>query len=296
MSEDAQSIVRHPNTQALLRQALDEDIGSGDASSQAVIDADDMGQGALVARQDLVVAGLPLAEAVFLQVDSTINLEGLVQDGASVRAGDVLMNVSGRARSMLTAERTALNFLQRLSGIATLTRRYVEAVAATEVLILDTRKTTPGYRRLEKYAVRCGGGENHRIGLYDRIMLKDNHLAAWRRRNQGGLADMVRAARRAYPELEIEVEVDTAEQLDEVLPAEPDWVLLDNMEPDELSACVRLAKGRTRLEASGGLTLDTVAAIAATGVDAISVGALTHSAPACDIALDWRLIEGGGER
>lgn len=294
--ETEYSIQTLPQTLALIRQALEEDVGSGDASSLAVLDADDLGEGSLVARQELVLAGLPVAEAVFRDVDPDLRLDRLREDGARVSAGDVVLKLSGRARSILTAERTALNFLQRLSGVATLTRRYVDAVAGSKAVILDTRKTTPGYRLLEKYAVRCGGGRNHRMGLYDRIMLKDNHLAAWRRRNTGDLAAMVRAARGTYPDLDIEVEVDTISQLEDVLQGEPEWVLLDNMDPDTLRACVDLAAGRTRLEASGGVTLDTVAAIAATGVDAISVGALTHSAAACDIALDWHLREGGGLR
>jgi nicotinate-nucleotide pyrophosphorylase (carboxylating) len=292
MNTGSADLQHQPQTLALIRQALEEDVGPGDASSLAVLAAEDRGEGRLVARQDLVVAGLPVAEAVFLEVDPDMRIGRLREDGAAVKAGEALLNISGRARSILTAERTALNFLQRLCGIATLTRRYVDAAAGSGAVILDTRKTTPGLRGLEKYAVRCGGGRNHRMGLYDRILLKDNHLAAWRQHHDGGLADMVRAARTEFPDLVIEVEVDTVEQWSEVLPAEPDWVLLDNMSRDTLRVCVRMAGGRTRLEASGGVDLETVAAIAATGVDAVSVGALTHSAPACDLALDWRLLDG----
>ena len=286
----------HPQTLALIRQALAEDVGEGDVSSLAVVDAADRGDGTVVAREELVLAGVGVAEAVFREVDAGLALLRRAEDGARLRPGDAVLDVSGPARSILTAERTALNFLQRLSGIATLTRSYVNAVAGTGAAILDTRKTTPGYRLLEKYAVRCGGGQNHRMGLYDRVMLKDNHLAAWQRRGRGGLADMVRAARQAFPGLEIEVEVDAIAQFDEVLPAEPDWILLDNMTPEELRACVARAGDRTRLEASGGVTLATVPAIAATGVHAVSVGALTHSAAACDLALDWELTGGPARR
>jgi nicotinate-nucleotide pyrophosphorylase (carboxylating) len=296
MCEEPPYLLQHRHTQALIRQALEEDVGGGDVSSLAVLTDTDLGEGTLVARQDMVVAGLPVAEAVFHAIDPSLGLEGKVQDGSRVSSGDVLMLLQGRARGILTGERTALNFLQRLSGIATLTRGYVDAIAGTGAVILDTRKTTPGYRALEKYAVRCGGGQNHRMGLYDRIMLKDNHLAAWSARHPGGYAEMVQAARQAYPDLAVEVEVDTLEQLEEVLPGNPDWVLLDNMSPPQLEACVARTAGRIRLEASGGVTLDTVSAIASTGVDAVSVGALTHSAPACDIALDWCLVGMGGSR
>jgi nicotinate-nucleotide pyrophosphorylase (carboxylating) len=187
---------------------------------------------------------------------------------------------------MLSGERTALNILQRLSGIAGLTRSYVEAVAGTSAAVLDTRKTTPLWRAWEKHAVRCGGGTNHRMGLYDRILLKDNHLALWQHSRRGTPADMVRAARAAFPDHLLEVEVDTVEVFRQVLEAGPDWVLLDNMRIDDLRRCVRLRPARTRLEASGGVTLETAAAIAATGVDAISVGALTHSAPSADLCME----------
>jgi nicotinate-nucleotide pyrophosphorylase (carboxylating) len=197
------------------------------------------------------------------------------------------MEISGPARGILTAERNALNFLQMMTGIATTARLYVEQIRGTKAVILDTRKTTPTLRVLEKYAVRCGGGENHRMGLYDRIMLKDNHLAHWRKHHDGGLADMVGSARKAYPDLAVEVEVETVEDCARVCEARPEWILLDNMSIDQLRECVGVCAGRSKLEASGGITLDTVTDVAATGVDAISVGALTHSSAWADFSLEF---------
>jgi nicotinate-nucleotide pyrophosphorylase (carboxylating) len=271
--------------------ALQEDLdGAGDVTSQATIPAERAGQAALVARAAGVVAGLPAVEVVLQMVDARLVFQAVAADGAAVGPGKELATVSGPMRSVLTAERTALNFLQRLSGIASLTRRYVDAVAGLPVQILDTRKTTPGWRLLEKYAVRCGGGQNHRMGLYDGFLIKDNHLAAL-----GGLAAIrqaVRMARQNNPaQLPVEVEVDTLEQLDAALAERPDIVLLDNMDLDPLREAVQRRNAvapEVKLEASGGVNLETVRGIAATGVDSISVGALTHSAPALDIAMDYR--------
>ena len=201
----------------------------------------------------------------------------------------MILEVDGLVRGILTAERNALNFLQRMSGIATLTRAYVDQIAGFPTIILDTRKTTPTLRALEKYSVTCGGGKNHRMGLYDRIMLKDNHLAQWKRHHGGNLADMIRAARASFPRLAIEVEVDTVEDFERVLQAEPEWILLDNMSLEELRQCVEWNAGSSKLEASGGITMETVRGVAATGVDAISVGALTHSAMWVDLSLDVEL-------
>ena len=273
---------------ALLALALAEDLGdAGDVTSLATIPSDAAGRAAFVARRPGVVAGLHLLPLVADAVDPTLAVELLAADGAAVVPGDRLATISGPLRGLLAAERTALNFLQRLSGVATLTRRYVEAVAGTRAVVLDTRKTTPGWRLLEKYAVRCGGGTNHRVGLFDAVLIKDNHLA-------GLGADAVRravAAARAYaPGLPVEVEVDTLQQLDDALAVRADIVLLDNLPADALREAVRrrdaVAPG-TRLEASGGVTLDTVRGMAEAGVDRISVGALTHSAPALDIGLDY---------
>lgn len=272
----------------LIDLALAEDLGtSGDLTSLATIPQNARSKSAFVARVPGVVAGLPAAELVLSAYDLGIHFTSVVADGTKVEAGTTLATVSGSLQSILAAERIALNFLQRLSGVATLTRKFVDAVAGTNAKILDTRKTTPGWRLLEKYAVRCGGGMNHRVGLYGGIMIKDNHLAGL----GGDLKRAVETAR-AYPGnsgLPVEVEVDTLAQLDQALELKVDIVLLDNMNMEQLRAAVarRNAIGPTvLLEASGGVNLTTVREIAETGVDRISVGALTHSAHALDIGLD----------
>jgi nicotinate-nucleotide pyrophosphorylase (carboxylating) len=281
--------------QRLVAWALEEDLGSvGDLTSQAVIPAELGGRAVFVTRSPGVLAGLPAVALVVATVDPGLALRPLLEDGARLEAGCQLAVLSGPMRALLAAERTALNFLQHLSGIATQTRRYVDAIAGLPCRILDTRKTTPGWRLLEKYAVRCGGGHNHRMGLADGILIKDNHLAALAQtRSQGedALAEAVRLAREKHgSQYPLEIEVDNLGQLDVVLAARPDIVLLDNMPPDELREAVarrnRSAPG-VLLEASGGVTLATLRAIAETGVDRISVGALTHSAPALDIGLDY---------
>ncbi|HTU23571.1 MAG TPA: carboxylating nicotinate-nucleotide diphosphorylase [Gemmataceae bacterium] len=277
--------------QRLATLAVEEDLdATGDVTSQILIPAERIGMAVLVARQPGVLAGLPAAELTFALVDPTLIMESVRPDGSSVQAGDRLAVVSGRIHSILTGERTALNFVQHLSGIATHTRRFVDAVAGLAVKILDTRKTTPGWRLLEKYAVRQGGGHNQRLGLYDGILIKDNHLAALAR-EADPITEAVRLARGKYgTSLPLEIEVDTLAQLDAALKALPDMVLLDNMRLSELREAVgrrnAVAPG-VLLEASGGVTLATIRAIAETGVDRISVGALTHSAPAFDVALDY---------
>jgi nicotinate-nucleotide pyrophosphorylase (carboxylating) len=233
----------------------------------------------MVARQPLVLAGIAFAEAAFHPNKTTAH----IKDAELVAKGAKLLTVEGNARSILTAERVALNFVQRLSGIATLTRQFVDAVRGTAAKILDTRKTTPGWRRFEKYAVHCGGGQNHRFGLFDMVLIKDNHLAAV----SGNIALAVQAARKKFPSLKIEVEADTLDQASAAAEAGADIVLLDNMTSEQLRAAVKLIGGRSKTEASGGVTLATVRQIAETGVDYISVGALTHSAPAVDIGLDF---------
>jgi nicotinate-nucleotide pyrophosphorylase (carboxylating) len=273
----------------LVELALAEDLGAtGDRTSAALIPADQPATAAFVARSAGVVAGLPAARMVCEAVEPALRFEPRLEDGGRVERGTMLATVSGSLRGILAAERTALNFLQRLSGIATLTRKYVDAVAGSRAHILDTRKTTPGWRLLEKYAVRMGGGTNHRMGLHDGILIKDNHLAGL-----GGDVPKAIAAARGFPGnagLSVIVEVDTLDQLDAALPCRPEVVLLDNMTPETMRAAVArrdaVAPG-TLLEASGGVNLVTVREIAATGVDRISVGALTHSAPALDIALDY---------
>jgi nicotinate-nucleotide pyrophosphorylase (carboxylating) len=268
--------------------ALAEDIGSGDATTLATVPVDSVAAAVMVARETLVVCGLPLAEAVFREVSGGLNSAAVAVDGQHVAKGQTLLNVKGPTRAILTAERVALNFVQRLSGVATLTARFVEAVAGTGAQILDTRKTTPGWRHLEKYAVLCGGGVNHRMGLFDRILIKDNHLAALRDEKPNAIDAAVRQARAQFPKLTVEVEADTLEQVAQACEARADVILLDNMSNPDLRTAVRMIDGRAKTEASGGVNLATVRAIAETGVDFISVGALTHSAPAVDIALDFQ--------
>jgi nicotinate-nucleotide pyrophosphorylase (carboxylating) len=241
----------------------------------------------MVAREPLTVAGLAFAEEAFRQLSPAAAIKRTVQDGAFASGGDKLLHVSGPARAILSAERVALNFVQRLSGVATLTAKYVATVKGTGVRILDTRKTTPGWRRFEKYAVACGGGQNHRIGLFDLVLIKDNHLAALRKETPNAIFAAVQRARTAYPGLKIEVEADTIEQVGQAAEAGADIILLDNMSPALLHSAVGLVAGRARTEASGGVNLQTVRAIAESGVDYISVGALTHSARAVDIGLDF---------
>ncbi|MDP6490201.1 MAG: carboxylating nicotinate-nucleotide diphosphorylase [Kiritimatiellia bacterium] len=271
----------------LIRCALVEDVASGDATTLALVpDAAEV-RAEIVARHTCVLAGQPIAEAVFAAGDDSLTYEALAPDGKAVAAGERVALIEGPARGILTAERTALNFMQRLTGIASQTAMFVDAVDEFGTLILDTRKTTPGYRTLEKYAVRCGGGTNHRIGLYDRIMIKDNHRALWARESGSvSLAGAVRAAREAYPDLAVEVEIESESEFMEAMEALPEWILLDNMGPDRLRHFVELNAGRTRLEASGGITFENVVEIAATGVDAISLGCLTHSVKAADLSLE----------
>jgi nicotinate-nucleotide pyrophosphorylase (carboxylating) len=224
---------------------------------------------------------------VFNICDSKLFVHFLAKDGARVSAGDPILRVKGRARSILAAERVALNFLQRMTGIATLTSQFVQKAKPYGVQVLDTRKTTPLLRILEKYAVLCGGGSNHRMGLYDRILIKDNHRAFWKWKRKGSLADAVIAARRRNPGLQVEIEVESENDLKTVLKASPNWVLLDNMPIGRIRRCVQICKGQCKIEASGGVSLKTIERIAQTGVDAVSVGALTHSAPAADLSLEF---------
>ncbi|WP_374345037.1 carboxylating nicotinate-nucleotide diphosphorylase [Phenylobacterium sp.] len=267
----------------IVRAALAEDLGrAGDLTAQACIDADARLDATFGVRRQGVVAGLACARLAVLAMDPSARFETLIADGAAVTPGAVLAKVSANARALLSAERTALNLLGRLSGVATLTSAYVAAVEGTGARIVDTRKTTPGLRALEKYAVRCGGGVNHRFGLDDAILIKDNHVAAC-----GGVGEAVRRARAAAGHLTmVEVEIDGLDQLAEALEAGPDVIMLDNFSLADLRQAVALTAGRVTLEASGGVDLTTVRAIAETGVQVISVGALTHSAPVLDIGLD----------
>jgi nicotinate-nucleotide pyrophosphorylase (carboxylating) len=270
-----------------VRRALAEDIGRGDVTTLALIGPRVRARAVMRARQEIVVAGLAFAVEAFRQRGGSVRVKACVQDGQKVEGGAVLLEVEGPARGLLSAERVALNFVQRLSGIATLTARFVAAVAGTGVRILDTRKTTPGWRRFEKYAVVCGGGHNHRFGLDELVLIKDNHLRALAGARPNPIAAAVARARRRWPRLEVEVEADTLEQVEQAVAAGADRILLDNMPPARLRQAVRLVAGRARTEASGGIHLGNVRAVAETGVDDISVGALTHSAPAVDIGLDF---------
>jgi nicotinate-nucleotide pyrophosphorylase (carboxylating) len=277
----------------LVDLALAEDLGTvGDLTSQALVPVDMPGTVDVVARAEGVLAGSPVAQLVFDRLDSSVTWKARLEDGARVTRGTVIASVAGPLRALLGGERTALNFLMHLSGVATLTRKFVDSVAGTKAVILDTRKTLPGWRQLEKYAVRAGGATNHRMGLADGCLIKDNHLAAWRTANRNRtIAEAVKEARKHVPKtIPVEVEVDTLEQLADALSGDADIVLLDNMDVPALRECVKLRDRlapRVLLEASGGIRLANVAEIAAAGVDRISVGALTHSAPALDLAFDW---------
>ena len=277
-----------PPDRPILREAasraLGEDRGPADITTLACVPLDVSGAARIFAKEPCVLAGLVVAEEVFREQDPGLALTLLAHDGDVLAAGASVMEVRGAAASILTAERCALNFIQQLSGVATETRRYVDAVRETHAKILDTRKTVPGLRALQKYAVRCGGGENHRLGLYDRFLVKDNHLALMGEGDR--LAEAVRAARRLDPQALLEVEVDRVDQLPSVLAQKVDIVLLDNMSLEEMRKAVALVGSQAKTEASGNITLERVAAVAATGVDYISVGALTHSVRAVDFSLE----------
>jgi nicotinate-nucleotide pyrophosphorylase (carboxylating) len=277
-----------PLDPAIIREAasraLGEDQGPADITTLACIKFDTQASARIFAKEACVLAGVPVAEQVFREQDATLVLTARVGDGTPLQPGDTVLEIRGSAASILTAERCALNFLQHLSGVATQTRRFVDAVAGTKARILDTRKTAPGLRAVQKYAVRCGGGVNHRFGLYDRFLIKDNHLALMGTGNR--LAEAIRAARALDPEAVLEVEVDRIEQIPEIIALGVDVLLLDNMSLDELRACVALIAGRVATEASGNMTLERVPDVARTGVDFISVGALTHSVRAIDFSLE----------
>jgi nicotinate-nucleotide pyrophosphorylase (carboxylating) len=293
----------------IVRLAVSEDLARGqDWTTVALVPEEAQAAASIVARQEGIIAGLAAVSAIFDEMDIRAEIRPLAKDGQAVAAGTVLANIAGPARDLLTSERTVLNLLGRLSGIATLTRRYVDAIAGTKARVYDTRKTTPGWRRLEKYAVHCGGGANHRTGLYDAILIKDNHLALGREVDSAAAYSPAGAVRKAKaflaaqaadeigrgpagPQMIVEVEVDSLDQLRQVLPERPDIVLLDNMQPAMLRAAVSIRDGGgypSEFEASGGVNLQTVRAIAESGVERISVGALTHGAVSLDVALDWQ--------
>ena len=265
-----------------IANALAEDVGAGDITSESLVPSDHQSQARIFAKEAAIVAGVEVARAVFQQLDQELIATVVRHDGESVNTGDTVLEIAGRTRSILTGERVALNFIQRLSGIATMTRRFVDAVKHTDVQILDTRKTTPGLRALEKAAVKAGGGRNHRMGLFDAVMVKDNHLLT-----HPDLRTAILQVRQRYPKLLIEVEADSIEQAHEFVGIEAiDVILLDNMSPEEMRCCIALRRPGVRFEASGGVSIETVRAIAETGVNYISVGQLTHSATAIDFSLE----------
>ena len=275
----------HPAVARLIAVALEEDLGRGDVTTLATIPPDRTAQGKITAKADLTIAGLPLVGQILKVVDPAAGVRVLVAEGSAVKKGEVVVELWGNAVALLSAERTILNFLQHLSGVATLTRRFVAAVAGTACKIIDTRKTLPGFRLLDKYAVTQGGGTNHRLGLDDGVLIKDNHIAVC-----GGVGATVRQARsRASALLRIEVECTTLTEVQEALEARADIILLDNMATSQISEAVRLVSGRALLEASGNMSLERVCEVAETGVDFISVGALTHSAPAVDLSMALRV-------
>lgn len=271
---------------ALIEMALEEDLGElGDTTTKSVIDPEIMVDAVFLAKEDCVCCGLKVAERLMKKVDPSIRWENKVREGEFCPKGTVMAKASGKAQSLLTGERTALNFMQRLSGVATASRKYQEA-AGGKAVILDTRKTTPGWRNLEKYAVAAGGASNHRIGLYDRIMIKDNHRELAGLGGTGGILRSVERARRMYPQLEVEVEIDSLAELPEALESKAEYILLDNMSTADMAEAVRITAHRTKLEASGNMTLQRIPEVAETGVDFISVGALTHSVKSADISMD----------
>lgn len=273
--------------ETLIMLALEEDLSDvGDTTSISVIGPEMQAKALLRCKEDLICAGLPVAEQVFKTVSPDLKFKALVTEGTKCQIGDVLAEITGEAEALLTAERTALNFLQRLCGIATTSGRYAATLADSKTEVLDTRKTTPGWRNLEKYAVAVGGASNHRIGLYDRIMIKDNHREMAGLEGEGGITRSVQRARDMFPKLEVEVEADTLEEVKEAVEAGADYILLDNMTNEQMAEAVKINGGRSKLEASGGITIERLPSIGTIGVDYVSVGALTHSVKASDISME----------
>lgn len=293
-------VMRSTRAQAAIRLALDEDLADAenaaaadwcDATSEALVDPDVVATGEIYAKgTGCVVAGATVAKAVLRAVDPKIRVKILKPDGSVVKPKEPILVFRGKARSILAAERTALNFMQRMCATATLTRKFVEATKKRGTLILDTRKTTPGLRVFEKYAVLCGGGTNHRMGMYDRILMKDNHRRLWKGGDPDELDQAVVAARKAFPKLAVEVEVESVRECASALKAKPEWIMLDNMDIADMKKCVKMCRGISKTEASGGITLDRAKEVAATGVTAISLGCLTHSAGSVDLSLEWRTV------
>lgn len=285
---------------AAVRLALDEDLADAvssrsvkwcDSTSEALVDENAVATGEIYAKgTGCTVSGATVAKAVLKAVDPKIKVTILKPDGSKVKPKEPILIFRGKARSILAAERTALNFMQRMCATATLTSKFVDAVKRYKTLILDTRKTTPGLRVFEKYAVLCGGGTNHRMGMYDRVLMKDNHRRLWRGGDPDELDQAVLAARKKFPKLDVEVEVESLRECASALKAKPEWIMLDNMSVEDMKKCVKMCKGISKTEASGGITLDRAREIAATGVTAISLGCLTHSAGSVDLSLEWRVV------
>ena len=293
-------VMTSTRAKAAVRLALDEDLADVadarktkwcDATSEALVDPDAVATGEIYAKgTGCVVAGVTVAKAVLKAVDPKIKVTILKPDGSVVKPKEPILVVRGKARSILAAERTALNFMQRMCATASLAKKFVDATKKYGTLILDTRKTTPGLRVFEKYAVTCGGGTNHRMGMYDRVLMKDNHRRLWKGGNPDELDQAVVAARKAFPKLAVEVEVESLRECASALKAKPEWIMLDNMSCADMKKCVKMCKGITKTEASGGITLDRAKEVAATGVTAISLGCLTHSAGSVDLSLEWRVV------
>ena len=293
-------VMLSPRARAAVRLALDEDLADVarvverpwvDATSIALVDAKAVATGEIHPKGgSCVVAGATVAKAVMRAVDPSVRVTILKPDGSVAKPNEPILTFRGKARSILAAERTALNFMQRMCATATLTRKFVEAVRQYGTLILDTRKTTPGLRVFEKYAVLCGGGSNHRMGMYDRVLMKDNHRRLWRGGDPDALDKAVEAARKVFPKLDVEVEVESVRECASALKARPEWIMLDNMPCAEMRKCVKMCKGISKTEASGGITLASAKKVAATGVTAISLGCLTHSAGSIDLSLEWQVV------
>ncbi|MEI6731220.1 MAG: carboxylating nicotinate-nucleotide diphosphorylase [archaeon] len=280
------NITKIRNIQESIVRAIKEDIGSGDVTTISLVSPQTITSGLIIAREEYTISGNDVAKYVFKKFDPNFQYLPVVKDGQRVKKGAVVAKLRGKARAMLTGERTALNFLQRMSGIASKTHDFTRQTKKYGVKILDTRKTTPGLRLIEKYSVKCGGGTNHRIGLYDMVLIKDNHRALWSRGKHLGFDQAIRVARKKFPKVSVEIEVESLAELKSALQGKPDWVLLDNMKPELMKKCVKLCKGKCKTEASGGINQTNIIAAARTGVDAISLGCLTHSAPAADLSLE----------
>lgn len=274
----------------LLKLAFEEDLGTGDVTTDSLVDPGAMAEGRILSREDCRIAGVPVAMAVFKHICPEMEFEVVAADGEDVAAGGDVLRFKGPARAILIAERTALNFMQRMCGIATMTRSFTRVVEDLGTMILDTRKTTPALRFLEKYSVLCGGGTNHRMGLYDRVLMKDNHRKLWAGNNPGRLDLAVLQARKCFPNVAVEIEVESLEELRSALDGHPEWVMLDNMDCETMRQAVAIAKGKTLLEASGGITMKNLREVAETGVDAISFGCLTHSVKSIDLSLEWSAV------